>query len=175
LSDATRENRASTIEYLSSIINESIIRDHCTNYHEGILKKGIAQAFGTFHKELTDLSIVVKNTDASQLVHLLGNLESNTSNSTYGQDFSTRSLSVFLQTQELYLYKVVTKLFEVAHQASLSYSQKYRDLSQYCFIAFVFFQVFVLVYLRGRLLAVLREEVYKSRGILNLIPDEVFQ
>jgi len=32
LADATRENRLSTIQYLSSIINESLIKDFCSGY-----------------------------------------------------------------------------------------------------------------------------------------------
>lgn len=41
LGDATRENRTETIEYLSSIINESLIRDYCSEYEDGLLLKGM--------------------------------------------------------------------------------------------------------------------------------------
>ena len=46
LMDATRENRTSTIEYLSSIIYESLIRSDCLDFESGLLKKGISQVFG---------------------------------------------------------------------------------------------------------------------------------
>lgn len=41
LADATRENRTSTVEFLSSIINESLIRDFCSDYESGLLQKGM--------------------------------------------------------------------------------------------------------------------------------------
>jgi hypothetical protein len=55
LADARRENRTATIQYLSSIINESLIRGFCSQYHEGLLKQGMQQAVGNFHKKLADL------------------------------------------------------------------------------------------------------------------------
>lgn len=55
LSDAIRENRTSTIEYISSIISDSLIRSSCSSYHDGFLIKGVQQVFGTFNKKHADL------------------------------------------------------------------------------------------------------------------------
>ena len=41
LADATRENRTSTIEYLSSIVYDSLIRNYCSDFLDGLLSKGI--------------------------------------------------------------------------------------------------------------------------------------
>lgn len=73
LADATRENRTSTIQYLSGIINESLIRGFCSQFYEGLLKQGIMQAAGTFHKKLSDIQIstMQKNVSQAQFLKLL--------------------------------------------------------------------------------------------------------
>jgi glutaminase len=42
LADATRQNRTATVEYLSSIIHDSIIKSQCSDFENGLLSKGIA-------------------------------------------------------------------------------------------------------------------------------------
>lgn len=61
LMDAIRENRTHTIAYLRSVINDSLIKNYCSNYADGLLKKGVAYAFGIFHKKLEDLHITVRS------------------------------------------------------------------------------------------------------------------
>lgn len=51
----------------------------------------------------------------------------------------------------------------------------YSSTTETVFILFLCFQVAMLFYLRQTLIGVMREDVFKSRGILNLIPDSFFE
>lgn len=55
LMDAVRENRTATVQYLQSIINEALIKHACSRYQDGILLKGIEQAYGSFFKKMKDV------------------------------------------------------------------------------------------------------------------------
>jgi len=73
LGDAIRENRTAVIEYLSSIVYDSVLKDQCSTVYDGLLKKGIQQAFGTFHKKFSDLQFSLQSADPAWLPLLLTN------------------------------------------------------------------------------------------------------
>lgn len=73
LGDATRQNRTSTIEYLRSIINQSLIRDSCSSFYDGLLKKGIYQMFGVFQKKFSDMQISIREPTSRRLSLLEAN------------------------------------------------------------------------------------------------------
>lgn len=56
-----------------------------------------------------------------------------------------------------------------------SFIEAFITRCQITFFAFVIFQVFILVVLRKSLIKVLKEDMFQSRGILNLIPPEYFE
>ncbi|TNV87946.1 hypothetical protein FGO68_gene6125 [Halteria grandinella] len=182
LGDATRENRTETIEYLSSIINESLIRDFCSEYEDGLLQKGMKQAIGIFLKKMADLQIAVAN-DKMNYTTLLSLLDigpnTNTTNSTdksADPNWSHKqTMSDFISTQELYMYKIISKQIQVIKSAQLSFTTGYFSLSQVLFIVFLAFQLSVLLILRQKLINIMKAEVFQSRGILNLIPEEFFE
>jgi hypothetical protein len=49
-----------------------------------------------------------------------------------------------------------------------------RTTTRAVFVVFLLYEVLVLLYLRRMLIRVMREDVYLSRGILNLIPEQFF-
>ena len=71
LEDAIRENRTSTINYLNGIKYESLIRSFCSDFQNGILRKGMQQALGIFHKKMSDLQLTVASTPSNDLLKYL--------------------------------------------------------------------------------------------------------
>jgi ankyrin repeat protein len=79
LSDARRESRANVVSYLSSIISEEVIHQHCDDFADGLFRKGVQQAIGNFHKRFADLAIKVSSTsNYGSLLTLLGAPKSST-------------------------------------------------------------------------------------------------
>jgi hypothetical protein len=54
------------------------------------------------------------------------------------------------------------------------YTDDYMIQSRTIFGIFIGFQVFILLVMRGRMIAKMKREVFENRGILNLIPGHVF-
>lgn len=79
LADAKRENRPSIVTYLSKIISEEMIHQHCDDFADGLFRKGVQQAIGNFHKRFADLAIKVASTsNYGSLISLLGAPKSTT-------------------------------------------------------------------------------------------------
>lgn len=73
LSDARREGRTNVVSYLSAIISDEMIHQHCNEFADGLLRKGVQQALGNFHKRFADLAIKVSSTsNYGSLLSLLG-------------------------------------------------------------------------------------------------------
>ncbi len=41
ISDAKREKRMEVVQYLESIMSDAVIQDHCSDFAEGLLRKGV--------------------------------------------------------------------------------------------------------------------------------------
>lgn len=54
------------------------------------------------------------------------------------------------------------------------FSDDYTSTTQITFIIFLALQLIILVYMRSKLIEIMREDVFQSRGILNLIPEDFF-
>ena len=79
LADARRENRPSIVTYLSKIISEEMIHQHCDDFADGLFRKGVQQAIGNFHKRFADIAIKVASTsNYGSLISLLGAPKSTT-------------------------------------------------------------------------------------------------
>lgn len=50
-----REKRTDVVKYLEAAISETVIEDYCSDFADGILRKGLQQAVGSFHKRFADL------------------------------------------------------------------------------------------------------------------------
>lgn len=82
---------------------------------------------------------------------------------------------IFFSTQELYYSSVIDKTIAKIQTVFNEYLGTYSSTTESVFILFLCFQVVMLFYLRQTLIGVMRDDVFKSRGILNLIPDSFFE
>ncbi|TNV87908.1 hypothetical protein FGO68_gene2105 [Halteria grandinella] len=174
LDDAKREGRIEVVDYL---VNEALVRNYCSEFEDGLLKKGMSQVIGVFHKKFEDLSITIRSTqNKTRLIDLLSSTQS-LKNSTYWLDKTSqlRTFEVFSSTQELYLYKVIHKLIETLQKLYSQHQRDYHFVAQVAFFLFLAFQIFTVTLLRGKLIWIMRDDIQQSKGILNLVPDEFFQ
>lgn len=82
---------------------------------------------------------------------------------------------MFLATQELYYDIVIEKLISVIQNTYTTYIASYAQTTEVLFLVFLAFQIVILLILRGKLIHTMKEDVFQSRGILNLIPDTFFE
>ena len=57
LDDAKRGNIKEVITYMNGIITDKVIIDYCSEFSDGLLRKGISLAIGDFRKRFSDLYI----------------------------------------------------------------------------------------------------------------------
>ena len=57
LDDAIRENMRDVITYMNGIIADKVIIDYCSEFSDGLLKKGTSLAIGDFRKRFSDMYI----------------------------------------------------------------------------------------------------------------------
>lgn len=87
---------------------------------------------------------------------------------------TVRTFEVFISTQELYLFKVIDKQLSILSSTFQQFSDAYLQTSQIIFFSFLAFQILTITLLRRKLVTTMREDVMKSRGILNIIPEALF-
>lgn len=57
LGDANRGKMRDVITYMNGIITEKVIVDYCSEFSDGLLRKGTSLAIGDFRKRFSDLYI----------------------------------------------------------------------------------------------------------------------
>jgi len=62
LADAIREKFPVIVQYLDNTMAESIIKQTCTTFADGIFNQGVLSAIGTFRKKFEDIQIKVNQT-----------------------------------------------------------------------------------------------------------------
>jgi len=65
LSDASREQRLSVVNYIEVVMSDSIVLQYCASFGQGLLSSGLQFSIGNFHKRFSDLLIQVKQPAAS--------------------------------------------------------------------------------------------------------------
>jgi hypothetical protein len=60
-------------------------------------------------------------------------------------------------------------------QDSTIFLDEYSQNSLIIFLVFLFYQIIVLIVVREKIMSKLKNDIFKSRGILNLIPDNFFE
>jgi hypothetical protein len=60
-------------------------------------------------------------------------------------------------------------------QDSTIFLDEYSQNSLIIFLVFLFYQIIVLIVVREKIISKLKNDIFKSRGILNLIPDNFFE
>lgn len=87
---------------------------------------------------------------------------------------SRRTVEVFVKLCELYLHKSVNKLIEIARRTIEDFVDSFRSVTKAIFVIFLLYEILILLYMRRILIRVMRDDVFLSRGILNLIPEQFF-
>ena len=157
------------------------INNNCFNFEEGIFQKGFQQALGNFHKRFTDLEIRVNQQkdgriSYNQLLTLLNPPISKRSRDQLGQaSLNVTSMQFFLTAQELYFYDTFLTLVKKCQSTFKDFIYDYFYVSQIIFLVFLAYQITILIFVRSRLINQMQEDIFKSRGILNLIPDSFFE
>lgn len=57
LDDAKRSNMKDVVSYMNGIITDKVIINYCSEFSDGLLRKGISLAIGDFRKRFSDLYI----------------------------------------------------------------------------------------------------------------------
>ncbi|TNV87851.1 hypothetical protein FGO68_gene16675 [Halteria grandinella] len=152
---------------LNNVMSNIIIKDYCKQYSNGIFKNGMAQAVGAYHKKFHDLQIMINSTNVflRRTTLVYGERFDAYNIMKPEEQFQTRSIPEFLQGSELYFNRVLSSM---TSQIQATYSS--------CFSIFrLIFQFVTMVFLRKRMITQMRDDIFKSRGILNLIPNSFFE
>ncbi len=70
---------------------------------------------------------------------------------------------------------MIDKLTSVIDKTFTDTISSYNSIVELIFLIFLIIQIIILLFLRGRLIEMMKEDVFQSRGILNLIPDDFFE
>jgi hypothetical protein len=105
VADATRMNLLDISIYLNSVMSESIIKQYCSKFSNGILSKGILSAIGTFRNRFEEMQIKISTSkDTSELQTLLAGTRFG---SKTGRFANITILRTYYQCQELYISRVL--------------------------------------------------------------------
>ena len=91
------------------------------------------------------------------------------------QSGSARTIPIYFSTQELYIGTAIDKYIDVASTSIDLFSTQFTNAVDAGFFAFLCFQLAVLLFFRRKLLQIMKDDIFLSRGILNLIPDTFFE
>ena len=89
-----------------SIVSDSIIKQSCLSFGDGLFVKGMLSSLGTFRKKFEDIRILLSNNHSADNAALL---------------FSSPTFRTYFQSQELYLTRVLDLLI-------VSLDHTYSDL-----------------------------------------------
>ena len=81
----------------------------------------------------------------------------------------------YFSAQELYFHRIIDKYIQVMSKSFTDSTSSYNSIAELIFIIFLVIQIIILLFLRARLIEMMKEDVFQSRGILNLIPDDFFE
>lgn len=84
-------------------------------------------------------------------------------------------MRIFFQTQELYYFEIIEKMTDIIREVFNTYLDSYATTTESLFLFFLAFQIITLFYIRAYLINSMKDDVFKSRGILSLIPDNFFE
>ena len=150
-------------------MSDSIILQVCNSFGQGILSNGIQFAIGNFHKRFSDLFIEINQ----PTVNLAQRMSTLTQQSPSG--LSPPTIQLYFSTQELYLHRIIDTFIDVTKETFSSSTSSYSSIVLTIFLIFIAIQALILLLLRNRLIEALKQDVFQSRGILNLIPDDFFE
>lgn len=172
-------NSGNVEEYdlINSVISSQIVRENCKTFSNSIFKNGMGQAMGAYHKKFQDTLIKVNSTDNyyKRLTLISGDRFNPMKYIKPEEAFSSNDLSSFITGAELYFASVITSMTTSIDQTFRQCFTFYRLLILILFIVFLAVLILCLFFLRRHLITLMSEDIFKSRGILNLIPNSFFE
>ena len=109
LADAKREQRTAVITFLQNAVSEKVIVDYCSDFANGLLRKGIQQAIGNFHNWFSNVQLKIgASSSYNNTVSLLNSPDY--ANLSFSSDVSIKT---FLSVQELYYDKIIERIVGV--------------------------------------------------------------
>jgi hypothetical protein len=84
-------------------------------------------------------------------------------------------MQTFFSAQELYFHEAISEALNVMVQDSVVFIDDYSQSCLIIFLVFLGYQIIVLTVIREKIISKLKNDIFKSRGILNLIPDNFFE
>lgn len=92
-----------------------------------------------------------------------------------GEGQSTvETIKTFFSVSELFIHKAVDKLLKAVDQSYKNFRTQYLSVLEISYFLFLAFQILTLLVFRRKLIIAMRDEIMKSRGILNLVPVGFF-
>ena len=73
------------------------------------------------------------------------------------------------------MHRIIDTFIDVTKETFSSSTSSYSSIVLTIFLIFIAIQALILLLLRNRLIEALKQDVFQSRGILNLIPDDFFE
>ncbi|CDW84462.1 pas domain s-box family protein [Stylonychia lemnae] len=149
------------------------INGYCAAFQEGLLSKGIQQVIGTFNKKFTDQQILLEqysNSQTSSKVisdYLKAILKGQTSQ-------NDQVFKQYFQVQELYFYDIIEEMTKIWQTAFQTQKSSIVTITQVVFFIFLTLLLILLFFVRGTMIQSMKNKVFLSRGILNLIPENFF-
>ncbi|TNV87787.1 hypothetical protein FGO68_gene11594 [Halteria grandinella] len=175
--DAQRMGNDEIAEYLSNVETSIIVKQFCKEFANGIYQNGMASAIGAYHKKFLDLQIMINSTDnfLSRLTLIYGERFNASKLLNNDQIFKTRVVPEFAQGLELYLHRAIESLTVEIQNAFDSAIGNFEKIEQIIFLATLLFLLLILLGLRRYMISQMSKEIFESRGILNLIPNDFFE
>ncbi|TNV87923.1 hypothetical protein FGO68_gene15699 [Halteria grandinella] len=165
-------------DLINGIQSDTIVKTYCTAFANGVFKKGFQQAKGAFHKKFTDLMLLINSTDNYVRRTTL----------VYGGRFNSsvvllpseifpapRAIPDYQQGYELYWHRIMAAVIAKTVSTHNDLKSAFSTQRQLIFFAYMGFLAVVMLFLRKRMIQQMREDIFESRGILNLIPNHFFE
>lgn len=176
--DAQRGNHQEVFDLINGIQSNTIVKTFCTQFTNGIFRKGFGQAIAAYHKKFQDLMLLLNTTDnyVRRMTLVFGGRFNSSIVLKPSEIFpAPRAIPDFQQGYELYWHRVIRAVID---QVMVTFSDTYAAYetnNQVIFVCYMAFFVLVLFFLRKRMITQMREDIFESRGILNLIPNSFFE
>ncbi|TNV87799.1 hypothetical protein FGO68_gene10995 [Halteria grandinella] len=174
---AQKSGDTASYNLLNSVISGTIIKDNCKTFSNAIFKNGMAQAMGAYHKKFQDLLILINSTNnfVSRTTLINGARFQPELVLRPDQIFAQKDIPQFMTGAELYFSSVIAAVTESVNKTYDAVMGQYSMQMMALFVVFLGIQVSSLVVMRRKMIELMREDIYKSRGILNLIPNSFFE
>ncbi|TNV87779.1 hypothetical protein FGO68_gene3038 [Halteria grandinella] len=165
-------------DLINGIQSDTIVKTYCTAFANGVFKKGFQQAKGAFHKKFLDLMLLINSTDSYvRRTTLVYGGRFNASGVLAPSEIfpAPRAIPDFQQGYELYWHRIMAAVISKTVSTHQDLKSAFSTQRQLIFFAYMGFLAVVMLYLRKRMVQQMRENIFESRGILNLIPNHFFE